>query len=34
LPTVVVLDSEGKERVRFNEFVPPEKFLNAIQAVN
>jgi thiol:disulfide interchange protein DsbD len=34
LPTVVVLDSEGQERVRFNEFVPAQKFLDAIQAVN
>ncbi len=34
LPTVVVLDSEGRERVRFNEFVPPDRFLEAIRAVN
>jgi thiol:disulfide interchange protein DsbD len=34
LPTVVVLDSEGQERVRFNEFVPAQKFLDAIQTVN
>jgi thiol:disulfide interchange protein DsbD len=34
LPTVVVLDSEGNEKVRFNEFVPPERFLSAIKAVN
>jgi thiol:disulfide interchange protein DsbD len=34
LPTVVVLDSQGQEKVRFNEFVPPERFLKAIQAVN
>jgi thiol:disulfide interchange protein DsbD len=34
LPTVVVLDSEGREKVRFNEFVPPERFLEAIKAVN
>ena len=34
LPTVVVLDSEGKEQVRFNEFVPPERFLSAIKSVN
>jgi len=33
LPTVVVLDSHGKEAVRFNDFVPPEKFLPAIRAV-
>jgi len=34
LPTVVVMDSGGQERVRFNEFVPPERFLSAIRAVN
>ena len=34
LPTVVVLDSEGQEKVRFNEFVPAQQFLHAIQAVN
>ena len=34
LPTVVVIDSEGQEKVRFNEFVPPDKFLDAIQRVN
>jgi thioredoxin:protein disulfide reductase len=34
LPTVVVMDSSGQERVRFNEFVPPERFLSAIRAVN
>ncbi len=34
LPTVVVLDSTGQEKVRFNEFVPPEKFLAAIKAVD
>jgi len=34
LPTVVVFDSEGNEQVRFNEFVPPERFLAAIKAVN
>jgi thiol:disulfide interchange protein DsbD len=34
LPTVVVMDSAGQERVRFNEFVPPERFLSAIRAVN
>lgn len=33
LPTVVVLDSHGKEAVRFNDFVPPERFLPAIRAV-
>jgi len=34
LPTVVVLDSHGKEAARFNEFVPPERFLAAIRAVD
>jgi thioredoxin:protein disulfide reductase len=34
LPTVVVMDSSGQEKVRFNEFVPPERFLQAIRAVN
>jgi thiol:disulfide interchange protein DsbD len=33
LPTVVVFDSQGKEALRFNDFVPPEKFLPAIKAV-
>jgi thiol:disulfide interchange protein DsbD len=34
LPTVVVLDSNGHEQVRFNEFVPAERFVTAIKAVN
>lgn len=34
LPTVVVFDSDGKEQVRFNEFVPAERFLAAIKSVN
>lgn len=34
LPTVVVMDSSGRERVRFNEFVPPDRFLSAIRTVN
>ncbi|MEO8799488.1 MAG: cytochrome c biogenesis protein CcdA [Polyangiaceae bacterium] len=34
LPTVIVLDSQGNEKVRFNEFVPPEKFVSAIKAVD
>jgi thiol:disulfide interchange protein DsbD len=33
LPTVVVIDSQGKEALRFNDFVPPERFLPAIKAV-
>jgi thiol:disulfide interchange protein DsbD len=34
LPTVVVLDSRGNERVRFVEFVPPERFVEALRAVD
>jgi thiol:disulfide interchange protein DsbD len=34
LPTVVLLDSTGKEAVRFNEFVPPDRFLDALKTVN
>jgi thiol:disulfide interchange protein DsbD len=34
LPTVVVFDSSGQEKLRFNEFVPPDRFLKAIQSVN
>ncbi len=33
LPTVLVLDAAGQERVRFNEFVPPEKLAAAIKSV-
>jgi thioredoxin:protein disulfide reductase len=33
LPTVLVLDSTGKERARFNEFVTPEKFAEAIATI-
>jgi thiol:disulfide interchange protein DsbD len=33
LPTVVIYDSQGKERKRFNEFVGPEPFLAAIEGV-
>jgi thiol:disulfide interchange protein DsbD len=34
LPTVVVFDSSGQEKMRFNEFVPAERFLSAIKSVN
>ena len=34
LPTVVLLGSDGRERARFTEFVPPERFLTAIRAVD
>ena len=33
LPTVVIYDSTGKERKRFNEFVSPELFLAAIDGI-
>jgi thiol:disulfide interchange protein DsbD len=33
LPTVIVLDSTGKEAVRFTEFVPPERFAEALAPV-
>jgi thiol:disulfide interchange protein DsbD len=34
LPTVVILDSTGKEWTRFTEFVPADKFLKAIEGIN
>lgn len=34
LPTVVLLGSDGRERARFTEFVPPERFLDAIRLVD
>jgi thiol:disulfide interchange protein DsbD len=34
LPTVVLLGSDGVERARFTEFVPPDRFLTAIRQVN
>jgi len=33
LPTVVLFDSHGKEAARYSDFVPPERFLPAIRAV-
>lgn len=33
LPTVVLFDSKGKEAARYNDFIPPERFLPAIRAV-
>jgi thiol:disulfide interchange protein DsbD len=33
LPTVVIVDAEGVERKRFNEFIGPEAFLSAIQGI-
>jgi thiol:disulfide interchange protein DsbD len=34
LPTVVIYDSTGKERKRFNEFVGPEPFLAALEGID
>ncbi len=34
LPTVIVLDSQGKEALRYTEFVPAERFLSNISEVN
>ncbi len=34
LPTVIVLDHDGRERLRFNEFVPAVRFLEGIKTVN
>jgi thiol:disulfide interchange protein DsbD len=34
LPTVLIFDSDGKERKRFTEFVPPDRFLTAIEGIN
>jgi thioredoxin:protein disulfide reductase len=34
LPTVLVFDSRGNEALRFTDFVPPERFLPAIQRVD
>lgn len=34
LPTVVVLDSTGAEAARFNEWVPPEKFLETMKRIH
>jgi thioredoxin:protein disulfide reductase len=33
LPTVVLFDSHGKEAARYNDFVPPERFLPAIRGI-
>jgi len=34
LPTVVIYDSTGKERQRFTEFVPADKFLTALEGID
>jgi thiol:disulfide interchange protein DsbD len=33
LPTVVVYDSKGNERKRWNDFVGPDDFLTAIEGI-
>jgi thiol:disulfide interchange protein DsbD len=34
LPVVLLIDSTGKEVARYNEFVPPDKLIDAIKKVN
>ncbi|MFO0674288.1 MAG: hypothetical protein U0235_32540 [Polyangiaceae bacterium] len=34
LPTVLVLDSSGQEKLRFTEFVAADKMAQAIKSVN
>jgi thiol:disulfide interchange protein DsbD len=34
LPTVVLIGSDGRERTRFTEFVPPDEFLGAIRKID
>ncbi len=34
LPTVVLFDSNGKEAVRFNDFVPPDEFLKSAERID
>jgi thiol:disulfide interchange protein DsbD len=34
LPTLVIYDSTGAERKRFNDFVGPDDFLKAIDGIN
>jgi thiol:disulfide interchange protein DsbD len=34
LPTVVIFDSHGREALRYTDFVPPERFLESIRAVD
>jgi thioredoxin:protein disulfide reductase len=33
LPTVVLFDSHGQEAARYNDFIPPERFLPAMRAI-
>ncbi len=34
LPTVILVGSDGRERTRFTEFVPPDRFLTAIREID
>jgi thiol:disulfide interchange protein DsbD len=34
LPTVILVGSDGRERTRFTEFVPPDEFLGAIRKID
>jgi thiol:disulfide interchange protein DsbD len=34
LPTVIILGSDGRERTRFTDFVPPDRFLDAIRQID
>jgi thiol:disulfide interchange protein DsbD len=34
LPTVILVGSDGRERTRFTEFVPPDRFLSAIRQID
>jgi thiol:disulfide interchange protein DsbD len=34
LPTVVLFDSNGREALRYNDFVPPQQFLDGLKRVN
>nr|PZN25259.1 MAG: disulfide bond formation protein DsbD [Pseudomonadota bacterium] len=34
LPTVLIFDSEGREAIRYTDFVPPGQFLEAIRRIN
>jgi len=34
LPTVILVGSDGRERTRFTDFVPPDRFLSAIRQID
>jgi len=34
LPTVILVGSDGRERTRFTEFIPPDRFLSAIRQID